>query len=423
MQVAKKNVFLFRIKKTKGMSNRNTINWSALFSSNFLGVFNDNLLKNSIIFFAISWKLPLWLNTSQLISLVSAALIVPYLLFSPYAGNLSVKFSKRSIFLFFKLIEIPIMVLASIAFVTESVYLAIFTVLLMGIQSSLYSPAKYSLIRDIGGEKKVAFGSGMFETMAFMGILGGTVVASVLSDFTNTWVLIAIFIATAIVGYFSTSLIKVQELPVKDQRKSINPFVFFYQAYKIAKRYKGVNAAVIGSSVFWLIGGMLQMNLVIHSKNAFNASNTETGFIMAIAAIAIAIGCFVAAKIAGHSAGQKLMLPGMAGMILFLGLLSFFDFNIEFYTLCVFGVAFSGGFFQVPCLATIQKSKSGRLLGDLIAYLNLSTFVFVSLGTFLFWIITYFTNQNSQLVFVVLWIISIITFYSFNKYFKQKKRA
>jgi len=405
------------------MPNSRAVNWSALFTSNFLGVFNDNLLKNSIIFFTLSWKLPEWLNSSQLISLVSAALIIPYLLFSPFAGNLSVRISKQKIFRILKLIEIPIMLLASIAFITENIYIGLTSVLLMGIQSSLYSPAKYGLIRDIGGEKKVAFGSGVFETMAFLGILAGTVVASVLSDYVEIEVLIVVFLATAVLGYLTTATIKVIEMPVEVQKQSNNPFVFLKQSYKLAKKYKDVNASVIGSSVFWLIGGMLQMNLVIHTKDYFHAGNTETGIIMAIAAIAIATGCFAAAKAAGNSTGQKMMLPGIAGMIVFLGFITFFDLNFFFYALCVFGVAFSGGFFQVPCLSTIQKSKSGRKLGDLIAYLNLSTFIFVTLGTFIFWLITYFTNQNSQLVFAVLWVICIITFYFFNQFFQHKKRT
>lgn len=397
------------------------VNWSALFSSNFLGVFNDNLLKNSILFFTIAWKLPEWLNSSQLISLVSAALVVPYLLLSPYAGNLTVSISKQRIFRFLKLIEIPIMALASLAFVLENVYLAIFSVLLMGIQSSLYSPAKYSLIRDIGGDKRVAFGSGVFETMAFLGILVGTVVASVLSDFADKWVLIVLFMATAAAGYGITVTINVDELPVEKQTQSNNPFVFLKQSIKIAKHYKGVNASVIGSSIFWLIGGMLQMNLVIHSKDYFLATNTETGIVMALAAIGIAAGCFVAAKVAGHSAGHKLILPGIGGMILFLGFITFFELNFFMYGVCVFGVAFSGGFFQIPCLSIIEKSKSGRKLGDLIAYLNLTTFIFVTIGTFLFWAITYFTNQNSQAVFAVLWFICIVTFYFFNRYFQRQK--
>ncbi len=403
------------------MPNSRAINWTALFTSNFLGVFNDNLLKNSIIFFTLSWKLPLWLNYSQLISLVSAALIVPYLLFSPYAGNITVRISKQRIFRFFKLLEIPIMLVASLAFLTENVYLAIFSVLLMGIQSSLYSPAKYSLIRDIGGEKHAAYGSGVFETMAFLGILAGTVVASILSDNVEVWVLISVFMLTALLGYFITTTIKVNEVPVEILNQSNNPLVFLKQSYRVAKRYKDVNISVIGSSVFWLIGGMLQMNLVIHSKLYFNASNTETGIIMAIAAIAIATGCYAAARLAGRSAGHKLMLPGIGGMILFLGFITFFDLNFYFYGVCVFGVAFSGGFFQVPCLTTIQKSNSGRKLGDLIAYLNLTTFIFVTIGTLLFWVLTYFTNQNSQVVFFALWIICIITFYFFNKKIKHKK--
>ena len=403
------------------MPNSRAINWTALFTSNFLGVFNDNLLKNSIIFFTLSWKLPLWLNYSQLISLVSAALIVPYLLFSPYAGNITVRISKQRIFRFFKLLEIPIMLVASLAFLTENVYLAIFSVLLMGIQSSLYSPAKYSLIRDIGGEKHAAYGSGVFETMAFLGILAGTVVASILSDNVEVWVLISVFMLTALLGYFITTTIKVTEVPVEILNQSNNPLVFLKQSYRVAKRYKDVNISVIGSSVFWLIGGMLQMNLVIHSKLYFNASNTETGIIMAIAAIAIATGCYAAARLAGRSAGHKLMLPGIGGMILFLGFITFFDLNFYFYGVCVFGVAFSGGFFQVPCLTTIQKSNSGRKLGDLIAYLNLTTFIFVTIGTLLFWVLTYFTNQNSQVVFFALWIICIITFYFFNKKIKHKK--
>jgi len=341
------------------MPYRRAVNWSALFSSNFLGVFNDNLLKNSIIFFTLSWKLPEWLNSSQLISVVSVALIIPYLLFSPYAGNLSVRISKLKIFRFFKLIEIPIMALASIAFVAENVYLAIFAVLLMGIQSSMYSPAKYSLIRDIGGEKKVAFGSGVFETMAFLGILAGTVVASVLSDFADKWVLIIAFLATAALGYLTTAIIKVEEMPVEKQSQSNNPFVFLRQSYKIAKHYKDVNASVIGSSVFWLIGGMLQMNLVIHSKDYFNASNTETGIIMAVAAIAIATGCFAAAKVAGHTTGTETDFTRNCWYDCLSGFYHFFrpDFFL-FCNLCFWG-CFFGWIFSGSLYFNYRKIKVG----------------------------------------------------------------
>ena len=63
--------------------------WTALFLSNFLGVFNDNFLKNCIIFVAVNWALPRWMTQSQLISMVSALLVIPYLFFITLSRSLS----------------------------------------------------------------------------------------------------------------------------------------------------------------------------------------------------------------------------------------------------------------------------------------------------------------------------------------------
>ena len=129
--------------------------WISLFATNFLGVFNDNFLKNSIIFISVSWLLPSWLSQSQLISVVASALVVPYLLFSPIGGRLAVRYSKLKIFRILKLVEIPIMLLACVAFYYQWVIVAVLSVFALGTQSCLYSPSKYSLIRDIGGEERL----------------------------------------------------------------------------------------------------------------------------------------------------------------------------------------------------------------------------------------------------------------------------
>ena len=243
--------------------------WSDLLLSNFFGVFNDNFLKNAVIFIAVGWNLPSWLTQSQLISIVSASLIVPYLILSPLGGKLSVKYSRLKVFHFFKLIEFPIMFFAIIAFVYEWVILAVISVLLMGIQSCLYSPAKYGLIRDIGGIEGSAFGSGLFETMAFLGILMGTVIASLVSDHYQTWLLSILFLLFAAGGYYFAKRIRAGE-QVPDEASSLkihlSPFKFLADSYRLAKLFPGVNAAVFGVSVFWLIGALLQMNIIIHPK-------------------------------------------------------------------------------------------------------------------------------------------------------------
>jgi len=377
--------------------------WTPLFLSNFLGVYNDNFLKNCIIFIAVGWSLPQWLSQSQLISLVSASLVLPYLFVSPLAGRLAIIYSKKKIFVLLKLLEIPVLLIACIAFYYQWVLIAIFTVLLMGILSCLYSPAKYSLIKDIGGEEGVSYGSGVFEMMAFLGILLGTVTASIVADnYAGYWIF-SIFIGLAVLGYFVTRLINADESPeIKSEVSHLNPIRFLVHSYRFAKKHELVNSAVFGASSFWLIGGMLQMNLVIHCKQVYQASNTTTGIVMAFAAIGIALGCWVAGKISSNGVQRGLILVGIIGMAVLFLVITLIPLNLFLFIGCVFFVAFMGGIFQIPCLSMLQNANLGRKLGYMIGYLNLVTFIFVLLGTLLFSITTYFSNENSFFVFGVI---------------------
>lgn len=389
--------------------------WTPLFLSNFLGVYNDNFLKNCIIFIAVGWALPQWMTQSQLISMVSASLVVPYLFLSPLAGRFAVIYSKKKVFILCKLLEIPVLVVACVAFYFHWVMVAVFAVLVMGILSCLYSPSKYSLIRDIGGEHGVSFGSGVFEMMAFLGILIGTVSASIVSDVYNQWVVFGIYIGLAVLGYVVTRSIKAVELPEDEHKEgTLNPIRFLIDSYRFARSHASVNNAIFGASAFWLIGGMLQMNLVIHCKHVYQASNTTTGMVMACAAIGIALGCWAAGKISGKEVKKGLILIGIMGMSLMFIVLTFFHLNLWFFILCVFVVAFMGGLFQIPCLSILQNSGLGRKLGDMIGYLNLLTFIFVLLGTLFFSLTTQFTSENSYAVFgVILAFCIFVTFWFF----------
>lgn len=377
--------------------------WTPLFLSNFLGVFNDNFLKYCIIFIALSWPKPSWLSQSQLISLVSGALVIPYLFLSPLGGWLAVSYSKKLVFRLCKLLEIPVLALACVAFWFQWVMVAVAAVLLMGILSCLYSPSKYSLIRDIGGEEGVSFGSGVFETMAFLGILVGMVAASVVSDYYQALIVFAVLIGLAVLGYFVTSAIRAEELPEnKDNHGTLNPVRFLMDSFRFAREHQGVNHAVFGASSFWLIGGMLQMNLLIHAGHIYHSSNTLTGLIIASAAIGIATGTWSAGKLSGKTVRKGLILIGTGSMTMLLLILTLLPVTLPVFVILVFLLAFSGGMFQIPCLSMLQNAGLGRKLGDMIAYLNLVTFIFVLLGTLLFSLTTKLTNENSYAVFGVM---------------------
>lgn len=394
-----------------------TKRWGWLFVSNFLGVFNDNLLKNAIIFVGILWARPSWMSESQLISIVSACLVIPYLFFSPTGGRLSAIYPKKRIFTIFKLLEIPVMLFAVLAFYLQWIFGAILAVLIMGILSSMYSPSKYGLIRDIGRDQDVAFGSGGFEMMAFLGILLGTVAASVISDHYSILFLSAFFLLVALFGYITVRKIQVVELPVDmtDEMK-LDPVRFIVNTFRFSRQYKRVNSSVLGASSFWLIGSLIQMNLIIHSHNIYGASNSQTGLVMGVAALGIAAGTYFAGWLSGNDAQKSLVLVGIGGMTVLSGILTFVHVNWYVYIVLVFLTTFSGGLFQIPHLSVIQNTDLGRKAGDVFAYLNMITFILILVGAALFSLVTFYTNENSRAVFAVIALICVLIWIYFQSH-------
>jgi len=385
-------------------------NWFYLFMTNFIGVFNDNFLKHCIIFIAVTWNLPPWLSQSQLISAVAAALVLPYLLFSPLAGRLAIRHSKQRIWQILKLLELPVMLLASIAFLFHWVGLAVLSVFLLGILSCLYSPSKYGLIRDIGGPEGASFGSGIFETMAFLGILIGSVAAPFLSDHYHAWILISVIMLMALLGYLTSLKMKVRELPVEtDNEDTINPFKFLAVSYRFAAKHKYINSAILGTSIFWMIGGMIQMNVVIHCVHTLGTTNSVAGIILCCAAVGIALGCTAAGLLAKNTVRPEMIPIGLTGMMISLVALLFLNPSVLGTGILIFSLAFMGGFFEIPCMALVQHANLGRKLGDMIAYLNLVNFMFVLIGTGLFSLTSYLTHDNSLAVFAVILIVSSLT--------------
>lgn len=413
--------------------------WFKLFLLNFVGVLNDNFMKHCIIFVAVGWVMPEWMTQSQLISAVSAALVLPYLLLSPYSGEIAERFEKQKIVRLMKMLELPIVVLAGVGFWMESVWVVLLAVLLMGIQSCLYSPAKYGLIRNVDGERGVAFGSGMFEMMAFLGILIGTLLAAYLSDHYAWWGVAAVMVVLAFVGFGLSKIlgiVETQYIASPQQQNSnmqnialeetqniaslqrLSPIRFIIDSYGFASQY-GLNKAIFGASLLWLLGGLLQMNVVLHCTRTLGMTNTASSVILAMAAVGIAIGCSVTGKMIENHSKKSFIIGGLLGIVCTLVIVLMFKPVGWILGMLIFLIAFCGGMFQVPCLAMVQGANIGRKLGTMMAYLNLLTFIFVLISTVIFSVVTDFTAQNSYAVFVVMLIITLLSLILF--VFKSKE--
>lgn len=383
--------------------------WFPLMITNYLGVFNDNFLKIAIVLISVYW-----LNDQSysgiFISAASGLFVLPYLLLSPLAGRYARRYPKVRIFSHAKLAEIPIMALASIGFLTSSLFLVLISLTLMGVQSALYSPSKYSLIRDIGGEKEVAYGTGALEMTTFLGVLTGTIAASLLSDKAGTVLIVIAFMLLALAGYIGSLYIKAQEPAVEQMNEeSINPLRYLLHSFRQARAIPGLNSVIFSLGFFWLIALLLQMNILEHCPKYYEMGSTQTGLVMAVAAIGIAIGSYGAGSLSGEQVKLPLAKIGLCGILVSLTTLLFIPLSSIGFSILIFFTAFASGLFKIPLNAWIQLHVKGRTLGGIIAYQNMIEFLFLLLASVLFGILI--GDGNTQLVFISVIVITAGAFW------------
>ncbi|WP_068473365.1 MFS transporter [Saccharicrinis aurantiacus] len=394
------------------MKTRKTF-WLPLFITNFLGVLNDNYLKYLVFFISTTWIMKD--SESIVIMLASALFVIPYILFSPIAGKLARDYSKAKIIQRAKLAEIPIMVIASAGFIFESIIVTMFAIFLMGLQSALFSPAKYGIIRDIGGKEGISYGTGAMEMLTFMGVLIGTYVAGVSSDISKSEslgtyqlpIVCSALIGFAVIGWLLSLKIHPQEsTPEEEDDTSLNPIIFLVRSYKWSKQVKGLNVVIMSLATFWAIGSLLQMNITVHCRNVLELSDTATSSIMASVAIGIGLGCYLTGVIMNKGIKMYLVPIGGLGMLICVSLIFVLNPSTTLFTILIILTAFFAGVFKIPLNAFIQDRVKGRMLGLILAYNNLMLFTFILLSAGIFGVVE--TAASSIGVFAAVAIITLI---------------
>ena len=394
--------------------------WWPLLATNFLGVFNDNYLKTLVCFVAV-----IWVGTAYegpLVSLAAGSLVIPYVFFSPIAGKWAVVFNKVRVVRIAKLAEIPIMLLASAGFLLENVWVVICSIFLMGTQSCLFSPSKYGLIRDIGGEEKIAFGTGNMEMVSFLGMILGTMLASFFAGTVPAWGLSLMFLFIAGAGFLLSLTIKATETPAEKNTETIRPFLFLIRSIKKARTYRGLNHVIIALSVFWFVAGMIQMTLLVYCRRNLEMTDFQTGLVLTAAAVGTGSGCFLSGLVAKKWNKHVFVPLCSLGIAVSFLAVYFFPINGVWFGVLFFTTGILCGLYKVPFDAAIISKVPGRNLGHMLAYANQVSFIFILAASAVFALIT--KSGSTRGVFLFLGILMGLTtfFVVFSKYLWSSDR-
>src|SRR5437899_7567221 len=226
--------------------------WSLILTQ-FQGAFSDNALKYFILFLVIGAGI----STQQQENInaeVGLLFSLPFILFSMVGGYLADRFSKRSVTISTKWMEICVIAIATAGLALHSLPVQLVAIFLISTQAALFGPSKYGLLPELLPEARPSWGNGVLELGTFLAIILGTVAGTLLAaHFRPTPVLAAgIFAAVSFAGLATSYFIS--QVPTCDPKRKFDwffPAEVWNRMSEVRRTDRTLHLAILGHMYFW----------------------------------------------------------------------------------------------------------------------------------------------------------------------------
>jgi len=348
----------------------------ALIATQFQGAFSDNALKWLVSFLVLESSISREQRDFLFVLVVPLVFAVPFLIFSIPGGYFADRFSKRSVTMCTKLLELLTMGGATYALWLNRLDLAAVALFFVCMQGALFGPSKYGLLPELLPISKLSWGNGVIELWTLLAAIGGTLAGGFLAHhFRGQQQWSGVFLMGLSLVGFMTSL-GISRVPAADaeRRYQWNWAKEFVDEIQRMRQDAVLWVAVIANTFFWFLGALLLLNIVLYATDILQVDEARSSYLLAALSLGIGVGSFVA----GHASGRKIemgmILPGMTGIVLATGALFVPGLNYEMVMLLLVALGTAAGFFVVPINALIQNRPRPEVKGRVIGAANLLSF-------------------------------------------------
>ncbi|MFN9370657.1 MAG: MFS transporter [Planctomycetaceae bacterium] len=366
-----------------------------MLTTQLLGAFNDNLFKQVALLTCIDHAKTFETKDQQ--SLAMGLFALPFVLFSGFAGYLSDRYSKRWIVVLCKLAEIAIVILGTLSLWryshAHSLY-AIFAVLfLMGTHSAFFGPSKFGILPEILREKNLPAANGVFLMTTFLAIILGQAMAGVLKQhLIPDYLLVVGLVYVLVAGSGLLTALLVRRTPSANPALKINrdSLLISRDMLHLIGADRPLMITLLMSSVFWLVGGIVQPCVNDYGKQQLGLSDTQTSLMLVTLVLGIAIGCVLGGWMSGERADFRLVRWGSWGMIgglVLMGLVGASAAPVKLVALtgvALFLCGLSAGMFAVPLQVFLQSRPPADKKGQMIGAMNLANWIAILISAVLY---------------------------------------
>jgi len=330
--------------------------FAPLFAAQFLGAFNDNLVKSAFGVLA-AWRLASGsaAEAGMLAMLAGAVFIAPFLLFSGASGTLADRIDKARVARWTKLAEIPVVAAGAAGLALESVALLLASLFLLGLHSTVFGPVKYALLPQHLPPGELVRGNALVEAGTFLAILLGTVLGSALVLAPGGVAAIAaIGLAAALAGAMAAWRIPPAPPSAPDAAPRPRIVADTLGVLRIAASDRVQLGAILALSWFWAFGATIVSGLPVLARGVGGDETTVTAM-LATFAIGIGAGSILAARMARNEEPLRLVAPAVVTMAAFaIDLWLFADGKWRLLA-DLLGLSVAGGAFSLPLYASLQR--------------------------------------------------------------------
>ena len=372
-----------------------------LFLTQFLGAFNDNFFKSSLMML-ITYRLgdAAGVDSRILVNAAAGVFILPFFIFAPTASDLADKYDRSDLMRWVKFAEIIIMSGAAFGYWLGNVWLLMTVLFLMGAQSAFFSPAKYSILPQHLNEDELIAGNGLIQMGTYLAILTGTIAGGlmILRENGIYWVG-GLAVTIAALGWFFSMFIPPTKPIDPSRRVSFRIVKRTCEMFREVYPMKKVFGSMLAISWFWLVGSVFLAQFPTYSRLILGTDESVATAFLAIFSCGIGVGSMFCDSLLKGKVTSKYVPAAAYGIAIasvllwyvsdrppvpdgtpIIGAWEFFSRPENFMiTACLFVIAFCGGLYIVPLYAVMQ-TKAGDKVSGVIACSNITDSIFMAVA-------------------------------------------
>lgn len=346
-----------------------TRRFGPLFRTQLLGAFADNLLKSALVAALAFGGLHTTMPVPALVNIATALLVLPFFLFGALAGQLADRFDKARMVRVLKSVEVLVLGLALVGFLTESAPLLLVALFGMGTQSAFFGPLKYALLPEHLEPEELVAGNALVELGTFVAILVGTLVGTLAGAAPGAGGTVGLaLVAVALLGLYASRAIPAAP-PAAPFAVDLRPVRSTIATLRLGFADRATGMAIAGVTVFWAVGALVLGQL---PTLAAELGWDEHGLSVLLAAfsVGIGVGAALCERFSRGRVERGYVVLAAFGMALGLAALAIATtMTAALIAVGLLGVA--GGLYAVPLQALLQRRAKAEERARVIAANNI----------------------------------------------------